>query len=160
MPSGWTLLLGMLCSTLNSDMFDRGLALRICQHLRNMLIFISTRPIEVNLAPTDFLLIKKLPNVNTIRMGMLSRSEVVALVCAQLAVDTLPKQVEELFKGKSQGNPFYIAEMCNSLLESKQILVQNGKVATQFTSLHTVTLRSVFCRQRYLTFRRSLKQCR
>ena len=48
-------------------------------------------------------------------------------VCEQLYVDKLPKVIEEVIREKAQGNPFYAGEICNALIESKQLLIKNGK---------------------------------
>jgi predicted ATPase len=52
------------------------------------------------------------------------------LVCKQLEVESLPEGIEDLITEKAQGNPFYASEIVNSLVESKQIIVNHpeGKV--------------------------------
>lgn len=95
------------------------------------MLILSARPIEFKLAPSEYILIRKLPGVLPLRLGMFSKPEICQLACKQLDVDSIPPEIEELLKEKSQGNPFYAGEIVNSLLESKQISLEKGKVVVK-----------------------------
>ncbi len=95
---------------------------------------------EFKLAPPEYPIVRKLKTVHPIRLGSLNRSEIVSLVCKQLDVETVPKQVEDMIAEKAQGNPFYAGEITNSLIESKTIVVENGKciLSEQITDLDKI----------------------
>jgi hypothetical protein len=58
----------------------------------------ATRPMERNVAPADFFTLKQLPSVQSLRLGVLAKLEILNLVCEQLYIERLPKVIEEVIK--------------------------------------------------------------
>lgn len=101
--------------------------LQIAQEVTNMLLVLATRPIDGTTAAPEYRSIRDMPDCQSLRLGIMSKSEIITLVREQLYVDRIPKVVEELIKDKAQGNPFYAGEICNALIDSKQIIIKSGK---------------------------------
>jgi adenylate cyclase len=63
-----------------------------------------------------------------IRLEPLSAAESVALACGYLGVDTLPEDLERLVATRAEGNPFFIEELLEALLELGSLAVVEGQV--------------------------------
>ena len=65
----------------------------------------------------------------------LSLSEAQNMVASLLKTDTLPKDLQRFIKSKVEGNPFYLEEAINSLIESNILVSENGdwKVSGRIT---------------------------
>ncbi len=67
-----------------------------------------------------------LPYSINIQVSELSPESSLKLVQNKLAVKTLPPKLAEFIQSKGQGNPFFIEELVNSLLEMGTIRIENG----------------------------------
>ena len=56
----------------------------------------------------------------------LSLSEAQNMVKSLLKTDTVPKDLQQFIRDKVEGNPFYLEEAINSLIESKILVPENG----------------------------------
>jgi class 3 adenylate cyclase/tetratricopeptide (TPR) repeat protein len=61
-----------------------------------------------------------------IQLQSLSPSETQDMLTSLLMTDRIPKEVRRLVQEKAEGNPFYVEEMVNSLIES-EILLRDGE---------------------------------
>ncbi|MRR52380.1 MAG: hypothetical protein EG825_15985, partial [Rhodocyclaceae bacterium] len=62
-----------------------------------------------------------------IQLKELSAEESIELVRTLLAIEGMPKELEELILKKSQGNPFFVEEVIKSLIEQKVVVEKDGK---------------------------------
>jgi tetratricopeptide (TPR) repeat protein len=72
---------------------------------------------------------------NEIRLQDLSPSEAQDMVGSLLRTDTIPTQLRKFIRDKAEGNPFYLEEVINSLIETDVLIKDNGswKLARSFT---------------------------
>ena len=56
----------------------------------------------------------------------LSFSEAQSMVASLLKTDAIPRDLQQFIQNKVEGNPFYIEELVNSLIESKTLAPENG----------------------------------
>ncbi len=63
---------------------------------------------------------------NEIRLQDLSPSEAQDMVGSLLMTDTIPKQLRTFIRDKAEGNPFYLEEVINSLIETDVLIKDNG----------------------------------
>jgi tetratricopeptide (TPR) repeat protein len=61
-----------------------------------------------------------------LHLGDLSLSEAQNMVESLLKTDSLPKDLQRFIRNKVEGNPFYLEEAINSLIESNILVPQNG----------------------------------
>jgi len=64
---------------------------------------------------------------NEIRLQDLSISESQGMVQSLLKTDTIPLDLQRFLQDKVEGNPFYIEEVINSLIEAKTLICDNGR---------------------------------
>jgi len=62
-----------------------------------------------------------------IGLNDLSSSEAQTMVGSLLKTDSLPKELSRFVQNKAEGNPFYLEEVVNSLIESQALVQNNGK---------------------------------
>jgi tetratricopeptide (TPR) repeat protein len=72
---------------------------------------------------------------NEIRLQDLSPSEAQDMVGSLLRTDTIPTQLRKFIRDKAEGNPFYLEEVINSLIETDILIKDNGswKLTRSFT---------------------------
>jgi len=63
---------------------------------------------------------------NEIKLQDLSTSEVQAMVESLLRADHMPVELQCFIQAKAEGNPFYLEEVINSLIESETLIEDNG----------------------------------
>jgi tetratricopeptide (TPR) repeat protein len=61
-----------------------------------------------------------------IRLQDLSLSEAQAMLESLLKTETIPSDLKRFVRDKAEGNPFYLEELVNSLIESETLLRDNG----------------------------------
>jgi len=62
-----------------------------------------------------------------IRLQDLSSSEAQGMLESLLKTDSIPSDLRRFVKDKAEGNPFYLEEMVNSLIESETLIRDNGR---------------------------------
>ena len=72
---------------------------------------------------------------NEIRLQDLSPSEAQDMVGSLLRTNTIPKQLRTFIRDKAEGNPFYLEEVINSLIETEVLVRDDGswKLTRPFT---------------------------
>jgi class 3 adenylate cyclase/tetratricopeptide (TPR) repeat protein len=63
---------------------------------------------------------------NEIRLQDLSPSEAQDMVESLLRTDSIPSELQQFVQKKVEGNPFYLEEVINSLIESETLIRDNG----------------------------------
>jgi predicted ATPase len=63
---------------------------------------------------------------NEIRLQDLSTSEAQTMVESLLRADHMPLELQSFIQAKAEGNPFYLEEVINSLIESETLIEDNG----------------------------------
>jgi class 3 adenylate cyclase/tetratricopeptide (TPR) repeat protein len=61
-----------------------------------------------------------------IRIQDLSASEAQEMLASLLKSDRIPSELRRLVQDKAEGNPFYLEELINSLIESETLIRENG----------------------------------
>jgi class 3 adenylate cyclase len=61
-----------------------------------------------------------------IRLKELSSSESQEMMESLLIISNIPAQLRQFIRDRTEGNPFYIEEMINSLVESGELILQEG----------------------------------
>ena len=61
-----------------------------------------------------------------IRLQELSASEALKMMESLLKTNTIPVNLRQLIQQKVEGNPFYLEEVINSLIESEELIQDNG----------------------------------
>ncbi len=92
----------------------------------DFLLFLITRPLK-DKPPPEYLQIAGQQNTTRISLGPLSETDVEALVCRNLEVNELPRQVADLIRTKAQGNPLFGEELAFALRDAQIIQIQNGR---------------------------------
>jgi tetratricopeptide (TPR) repeat protein len=65
-------------------------------------------------------------NIREIRLQDLSLSDAQDMLESLLASKNIPSDLKRLVQGKAEGNPFYLEELINSLIESEMLVRDNG----------------------------------
>ncbi len=108
------------------DSASWSLARLLAESAEDFLLVIITRPL-IDKPPADYVQILQRNNVTRIFLSPLSERDVETLVCQQLGVDQLPRQVGELIRTKAQGNPLFGEELAFALRDADVIQIQNGQ---------------------------------
>jgi class 3 adenylate cyclase len=61
-----------------------------------------------------------------IRLQDLSLSDAQGMLASLLKTDNLPSELKRLVQNKTEGNPFYLEELVNTLIESEALTKENG----------------------------------
>ena len=116
-----------------SDMISLELATHIAPVVRDggILILLAHRPLDDGRADDAkrkliHQRLKALPYTTEILVNELSPEASLKLVSNKLAVKTLPPELAHFIQSKGQGNPFFIEELLNSLLELKTLVIEDG----------------------------------
>ncbi|BBO89764.1 AAA family ATPase [Desulfosarcina ovata] len=67
------------------------------------------------------------PMYTEIRLKELSRSETEGMMESMLATDLLPDDLCRLIRNRAEGNPFYLEEILNALVESSALIFENER---------------------------------
>jgi tetratricopeptide (TPR) repeat protein len=106
--------------------------------LSNVMIVISTRP-SIGDVPEQLSAILDLAETLHIKLGQMDQNEITSLVCQQLGVKSLPRQVVDLILSKAEGHPFFSEELAYSLREVGVITVNNDECRiSPDTDLHAL----------------------
>jgi class 3 adenylate cyclase len=70
----------------------------------------------------------------------LSQEESQQLIHTLLAIEGMPKELEDLILKKSQGNPFFVEEVIKSLIEQKVITQEGGKWQVMVSDVKSVNI--------------------
>jgi hypothetical protein len=98
----------------------------LAESCEDFLLFIITRPLN-DKSPHDFASIAQRKNIKRMSLLPLSENDVEALVCRNLGVNELPRQVADLIRVKAQGNPLFGEELAFALRDAQVIHVEDGR---------------------------------
>ena len=76
-----------------------------------------------------------------IQLQDLSRTEAQDMLESLLKTSSIPSDLKRLIQGKAEGNPFYLEELVNSLIESETLIEENGnwKIAKNISEIDIST---------------------
>jgi len=75
-----------------------------------------------------------------VQLKELSQEESQQLIHTLLAIEGMPKELEDLILAKSQGNPFFVEEVIKSLIEQKVITQEEGKWRVAISDVKSVVI--------------------
>lgn len=92
----------------------------ICRNISNekILIIIVHRPLDANYIDKNFKEIFNYEYHTKIDLKYLEASETIELVNKKLNIENIPQNFKNLIINKSQGNPFFVEEILNSLIDN------------------------------------------
>lgn len=97
----------------------------LLSEIRHSVLFLCVyRPI-ISLFPTHQIEAMAIPH-QELHLRDLSLSEAQNMVESLLMTDTVPKELQHFMRNKVEGNPFYLEEAVNSLIESNILIPENG----------------------------------
>jgi class 3 adenylate cyclase/tetratricopeptide (TPR) repeat protein len=67
------------------------------------------------------------PIYSELRLGVLSPDETAAMAQSMLTTDTLPEELLALLHSRAEGNPFYLEEILNALVDSGALTLEAGQ---------------------------------
>lgn len=116
-----------------SDLLSLDLIVSIGQMIRDHKVLVllahrplgGTRPDEIKRKDLHEQL-RILPYSSRLMVNELSPESSLKLVQNKLGVKSLPPDLAEFIQSKGQGNPFFIEELVNSLLEMRTLRIENG----------------------------------
>lgn len=102
------------------------LLLLMQRSLPNLLLALTTRPFTDTI-PSEYNLLRQLPNCQHFLLDTMPQAEIIQLVCQRLAVKSLPKPVIRLITSKAEGHPFFSEELAYALRDAGLLIVENGR---------------------------------
>ena len=102
------------------------LARQLAEAADDFLLFIITRPMN-DKPPAEYARIVQKCAPTRVPLVPLSENDVEALVCRNLGVSELPRQIADLIRTKAQGNPLFGEELAFALRDSQAIRIQDGR---------------------------------
>lgn len=89
---------------------------------QHLVIVIATRPISPPIVQYEE--VQKLAT-SKLKLAYLEQPESKEIMKSIFGVDTIPDELVELLFKKSQGNPFYVKELCHMLMENGYVKVED-----------------------------------
>ena len=113
--------------------FERSAALLtlladVHQKVRPLLLILNTRPLAP-VAPKEYTQIADAPESQVIKLDALLLVDVEALVCQRLGVGSIPPEVSNLIREKSEGHPFFAEELAYALRDTGALVIENDAVS-------------------------------
>lgn len=109
------------------------LAVSVVQQCPTITMIVSTRPLDVT-ETHEFHRLRERPEARHIYLNALDKDDSLALARERLGVDTISTRLGEFVFERTQGNPFFIEELLNYLLESR-LLKRDGESCDLSASL-------------------------
>jgi class 3 adenylate cyclase/tetratricopeptide (TPR) repeat protein len=115
------------------DTASWALAWLMIQRVQPMMLILATRPLlesgdgAAMTAAPEYSLIRETPTVQTLKLDVLTPSDVVTLVCQRLGVSKAPAEVLSFIQEKAQGNPFFSVELAYALYDENAIIVEGDE---------------------------------
>ena len=113
----------------------------VYQGVRPLLLAVNTRPLSRPVQP-QFKELAERPDIQFIKLDMMSLEDVEQLVCQRLGVSAVPSEVGKLIRSKSEGHPFFAEELAYALRDSGVLILQGDqcRLAPGLENLNTITL--------------------
>ncbi len=97
----------------------------VARDVSPMFLLLVTRPLAEPL-PKTFRHLKSSPDTIQISLTALDAQQTTELAQMLFGARALDRQIEEVFKDKSQGNPFFIEQIVTSFLEREAVQISEG----------------------------------
>ena len=113
----------------------------VYQKVRPLLLVVNTRPLSRPVQP-QFKELAEHPETTFMKLDMMLLEDVEQLVCQRLGVLSVPLEVGELIRSKSEGHPFFAEELAYALRDSGVLIVEGETchLASGRKDLNSVTL--------------------
>ena len=113
----------------------------VYQNVRPLLLVVTTRPLW-RPVPIPFHELAHRLETTFVRLDMMSLDDVEALVCQRLGVSSVPPEVGQIIREKSEGHPFFAEELAYALRDTGVLLIQGQecRLAAGFHNLEALTL--------------------
>ncbi|HKG54067.1 MAG TPA: AAA family ATPase, partial [Anaerolineales bacterium] len=113
----------------------------VYQKVRPLLLVVNTRPLSRPVQP-QFKELAEHPETTFMKLDMMLLEDVEQLVCQRLGVLSVPLEVGELIRSKSEGHPFFAEELAYALRDSGVLIVEGETchLAPGRKDLNSVTL--------------------
>src|SRR5215212_3647210 len=113
----------------------------VYQKVRPLLLVVNTRPLSRPVQP-QFKELAEHPETSFMKLDMMLLEDVEQLVCQRLGVLSVPLEVGELIRSKSEGHPFFAEELAYALRDSGVLIVEGETchLAPGRKDLNSVTL--------------------
>lgn len=106
------------------DLTSWALLSHIQANVAPLLLVVASRPQAEPFAGYTSLL--EIPETVYLPLGPMSNDDILALVCARLGTEKLPKAVSDLILSKGEGSPFFSEELAYALRDAGLLRVENG----------------------------------
>ncbi len=118
--------------TLLSDVHDKA---------RPILMVLNTRPLAEPVRQ-EFKQIADAPGTRFVRLDAMLLDDVKSLVCQRLGVKSIPAQIGQLIREKSEGNPFFAEELAYALRDTRVLVIedQECRLSQNFPDLESIML--------------------
>jgi class 3 adenylate cyclase len=99
------------------------LCVDICKLLPNLLIILTTRPLNkiVHLAK-----LLRLNNVKSLPLAELNKAQTTKLVCQKLNAQSIPAQLQQEIFAQTNGMPLFVEELVKSMVEQRLISIEGA----------------------------------
>ena len=116
------------------------LLVEVQQKVTPLLLTLNTRPLPESAKEFGQLIGHEKSRL--IKLDALPLADVDALVCQRLGVKSIPSEIAQLVREKSEGHPFFAEELSFALRDSGILQIENqeARLSSRFTSLEQVTL--------------------
>ena len=113
----------------------------VFQKVRPLLLAVSTRPLGTPV-PAQFEELTSRSDARLIKLDMLGLDEVEQLVCQKLGVVSLPPDIAELIRRRSEGHPFFAEELAYALRDTGLLVIdgQDCRVAPDVARVNDIIL--------------------
>lgn len=110
------------------DSLSWKVTMNLIQQVQPLIIVVSHPPFGTHAPPpAGYNELMKLNRVATIELKPLPVEACARLVARFLGINEVPQRVAELFKKRGRGNPFFIQEFIESMMDKKLLRVEDGK---------------------------------
>jgi tetratricopeptide (TPR) repeat protein len=113
----------------------------VYQNVRPLLLAVNTRPLSRPVQP-QFKDLAERAETRFVKLDMMSLEDVEQLVCQRLGVNSVPSEVSQLIRAKSEGHPFFAEELAYALRDSGVLQIEDGecRLASGLRNLDSINL--------------------
>jgi class 3 adenylate cyclase/tetratricopeptide (TPR) repeat protein len=98
---------------------------QVVSEVQPVLLVIALRPLPEPI-PGEYRYLISMPTTEHLKLDVLPRDDIIALVCRRLGVGSLPAAVSDLIWHKAEGHPLFSEELAYALRDARLIAIENG----------------------------------
>src|SRR5205807_8904736 len=107
------------------DTASWALTVRVAFEVKPLLFAISSRPLGDS-APAEYQCLIMDKNAQRLSLNSLGKDDSEDLIRFHLAIPAVSEEIAAFVKAKAEGNPFFIEQICRSLLDRDMIVLKDG----------------------------------